>query len=281
MAVESESPELNVEDDDHNEEDETVNKEDEEEDYDEEEDEATTPITMVDGELMVKTTKDNKSGLANMNNKMDTLISTTITNEETTTVVKNLSPGAVDVVPSTTAPTKENTQKDINTALEKTSSFLKSVVENVLKSIGIDDKQSKDNLEANNTKGFMLNKALQTSPTSPPSMADDKPKDDSSRKEIATEKNESMTTDQSWCFSCGSLYTADTSDCQEFNRFDAFSSVFSLTEYFVPRSDPRQQVQCEEGEACLYYSWRLSASEKGLAVTCHLSPVTCHLTPDT
>ena len=48
------------------------------------------------------------------------------------------------------------------------------------------------------------------------------------------------------CYSCGSLFSADSSDC---DSFDA--------------SDKNQVVTCQQGEACLFYAWKVSDKETG------------------
>ena len=53
------------------------------------------------------------------------------------------------------------------------------------------------------------------------------------------------------CWSCGSLFSTDAPDC------DAFNSL-----------DPAQVKTCDPGEACLYYSWRKSATETSVIREC-------------
>ena len=48
------------------------------------------------------------------------------------------------------------------------------------------------------------------------------------------------------CYSCGSLFSAESSDCESFDP-----------------SDKNQVVTCKQGEACLFYAWRVSKKETG------------------
>ena len=51
------------------------------------------------------------------------------------------------------------------------------------------------------------------------------------------------------CWSCGSLFSTESNHCQAFNS-----------------QDPTQLKTCAEGEACLYYTWRKSSSEKSSVI---------------
>ena len=51
------------------------------------------------------------------------------------------------------------------------------------------------------------------------------------------------------CWSCGSLFSTESNHCQAFNS-----------------QDPTQLKTCGEGEACLYYTWRKSSSEKSSVI---------------
>ena len=48
------------------------------------------------------------------------------------------------------------------------------------------------------------------------------------------------------CYSCGSLFSSVSSDCEVFDK-----------------TDENQQVTCEQGEACLYYAWQVSSIKTG------------------
>ena len=58
------------------------------------------------------------------------------------------------------------------------------------------------------------------------------------------------------CYSCGSLFSSVSSDCEIFNS-----------------ADERQRVTCGQGEACLFYAWRVSDSNTGLSQLCNLSKI--------
>ena len=65
------------------------------------------------------------------------------------------------------------------------------------------------------------------------------------------------------CYSCGSLFSADSSDCESFDP-----------------SDKNQVVTCQQGEACLFYAWRVSDKETGQELhihSCLMHPCVCHL----
>ena len=49
------------------------------------------------------------------------------------------------------------------------------------------------------------------------------------------------------CFSCGSLFKSDAPECRRFDRFNV-----------------RQRKRCKSDEACLYYTWKLSDTKRGL-----------------
>ena len=70
--------------------------------------------------------------------------------------------------------------------------------------------------------------------------------EDSSR--IPKTNNESSVTKPclTRCYSCGSLFSSDSSDCAAFNQNNA-----------------DQQVTCKFGDACLYYAWKVSEKETG------------------
>merc|ERR550539_1420977 len=53
------------------------------------------------------------------------------------------------------------------------------------------------------------------------------------------------------CWSCGSLFSTDAPDCSSFNS-----------------RDPAQVQTCAQGEACLYYSWKKSATESSVIREC-------------
>jgi len=46
------------------------------------------------------------------------------------------------------------------------------------------------------------------------------------------------------CYSCGSLFSSDTSDCKSFDE-----------------NDKSQKVTCKYGDACLLYAWKISKTE--------------------
>ena len=48
------------------------------------------------------------------------------------------------------------------------------------------------------------------------------------------------------CYSCGSLFSSVSSDCDVFDP-----------------QDERQQVTCQEGEACLFYAWQVNINKTG------------------
>ena len=48
------------------------------------------------------------------------------------------------------------------------------------------------------------------------------------------------------CYSCGSLFSSVSSDCEVFDK-----------------TDENQEVTCEQGEACLYYAWQVSIIKTG------------------
>ena len=58
------------------------------------------------------------------------------------------------------------------------------------------------------------------------------------------------------CWSCGSLFSTDAPDCEAFNS-----------------RDPSQMKTCSQGEACLYYSWRKSATERSVIRECFATSI--------
>lgn len=53
------------------------------------------------------------------------------------------------------------------------------------------------------------------------------------------------------CWTCGSLFSTEAPDCEAFNSRDS-----------------EQMKTCAEGEACLYYSWKKSATERSVIREC-------------
>ena len=53
------------------------------------------------------------------------------------------------------------------------------------------------------------------------------------------------------CWTCGSLFSTDAPDCEAFNSRDS-----------------SQMKTCSQGEACLYYSWKKSATESSVIREC-------------
>jgi hypothetical protein len=54
------------------------------------------------------------------------------------------------------------------------------------------------------------------------------------------------TTEGLECYSCGSLFNYNAPECA---AFDAFNS--------------KQRQRCEPGEACLFYTWKITDTENG------------------
>ena len=53
------------------------------------------------------------------------------------------------------------------------------------------------------------------------------------------------------CFTCGSLYSTEAPDCPQFDP-----------------ADPAQRRTCQQGEACLYYSWQKAADDQAVIREC-------------